>query len=254
MKSKAELLHALPKVIGHRGAAGHAPENTLASTRKAAGLGVRFVEVDATLTCDDEIVILHDSDLGRTTSGHGPVLLHRLEELRKLDAGAWFSKAYREEKIPTLRELTSLLKELGVGLNLEIKPTIGWQIPTAEKIAAELADYWPDELPLLVSSFIPETLPVIAQRLPHLPLGYLTAAIPPDWQTRMRGYGASSLHCAWPFVTEALVQDVQAEGYKLLAYTVNDTEVATRLYGWGVDGLFSDYPDRLLALFPEQVS
>lgn len=251
MRQSRDVLASLPKVIGHRGAAGHAPENTLASLRKAAALGAAYVEIDATLTRDGEVVILHDPELGRTTNGQGPVLLHSLAELKSLDAGGWFSEKFEGERVPTLREAAALLKDLGLGLNLEIKPTIGWQIPTAQKIAAELVDYWPDDVPLLISSFVPETLQEVRKSLPDVPLGYLTAAIPPDWQARMEEYDAATLNCAWPFVTKELAAEVHAAGYRLLAYTVNDPAVAARLFADGVDALFSDYPDRLLDLIKD---
>lgn len=102
------------KIIGHRGMAGLEPENTLLSIKKSVELGCEMVEVDARLSSDGKIVLLHDKTLNRTTDGKGPVSKKTLEELKKLNAG-------KEEKIPTLEEAWDLIKRKKAGLNIEIK-------------------------------------------------------------------------------------------------------------------------------------
>ncbi len=245
MMSADAVFRKLPKIVGHRGASGLAPENTLASIRKAAETGAAFVEIDVTVTKDDVAVIQHDSDVRRCTDGSGPILLKTLEEVKKLDAGRWFAPEFAGERIPTLKEATDTLRSLDLGLNLEIKPTVGWQIPTAQQVAKELLADWPAELPLLISSFAVECLIEVHRHIPELPLGYLTSAVPPDWQTRMADYGCASLHCERHYLTAADARAIKDAGYYLLVYTVNDPEEARKLLDWGADAIITDFPDRM---------
>ncbi|MCF8466887.1 MAG: glycerophosphoryl diester phosphodiesterase [Sneathiella sp.] len=236
----------LPKIVGHRGACGHAPENTLASLKKSAELGAGFVEIDVTLTRDNIAVIQHDTDVKRCSNGSGPILLKTLAEVKSLDAGSWFSPDFTGERIPTLKEATGTLARLKLGLNLEIKPTKGWEVPTAEQVGRELLDYWPGDLPLLLSSFNIEALVTVGEMLPGVPRGYLTEAIPPDWERRLAEAGCASLHCEKYFVTEDKVAAIRKAGYRILVYTVNDPEMAKRFLDWGVDAIITDFPDRML--------
>jgi glycerophosphoryl diester phosphodiesterase len=242
----SSILDQLPRVIGHRGASGHAPENTLSSIRMAADMDAKFIEIDVTLTSDDIPVIFHDSELSRCTNGNGPVLLKTLADLKKLDAGSWFSDEFKDERIPTLKEAISTIHDSGLGLNLEIKPCMGWQVPTADSVAKELGQYLPENLPLLISSFNIEALQVAGRALPDIPLGYLTVAIPPDWERRLTEAGCASLHCHMDFVTPDIVKKVRAAGFRFLVYTVNDVKTAQTFIDWGVNAVITDFPDRML--------
>lgn len=248
MMTADKLFHQMPRIIGHRGASGHAPENTLAALRKAADLGSSFVEIDVTLTQDSVAVIQHDSDVRRCTNGNGPILLKSLEEVRTLDAGSWFAPEFAGERVPTLKEAIDVIGELGLGLNLEIKPTVGWQIPTAERVAEELLVHWPEDIPLLISSFAVECLIEVRRYLPDVPLGYLTSAIPPDWERRMMEYDCASLHCERHYVTQDHIKAIRNAGFRVLVYTVNDPEEAKKLLDWGVDAVITDFPDRMFPL------
>ncbi|MCR9213969.1 MAG: glycerophosphoryl diester phosphodiesterase [Proteobacteria bacterium] len=237
----------MPKVMGHRGACGLAPENTLASIQKAADLGTKFIEIDVCLTQDNVPIIHHDMNVRRCTDGEGPVLLKSLDEIKALDAGSWFSDDFRGERIPTLQEALALISKLGLGLNLEIKPTMGWQLPTAEQVAHELIADLPENMPLLFSSFSEETLRSTSATLPDVPRGYLTEAVPLDWERRLRDTGCASLHCQKEFVTAENVAAVKAAGYKYLVYTVNNVAMAQKFLDWGVDSIITDFPDRMFA-------
>lgn len=111
---------ALPRVIGHRGAAAHAPENTLESIRCAAAFGVAMVEIDVQLSKDEVPVIIHDDTLERTTTGRGPVIDFTWRELQALDAGTPFGRPFAGERIPDLPAVLALCRELKLGLNVEI--------------------------------------------------------------------------------------------------------------------------------------
>ncbi len=238
----------MPRVIGHRGAKGLAPENTLSSFRKAAEVGTKSVEIDVTVTRDNKTIIHHDLSLNRCTSGSGPLLLQDLATLRELDAGSWFGNDWAGEKLPTLSEALTCIHELDMSLNLEIKPVDGWQVPTAQRVGQQLQEELPTGLPLLISSFNEECLTEVHTYVPDIPLGYLTDAIPPDWQARLEKTGSASLHVYDPFVTKDAIRSVQEAGYKFLVYTVNETDRARQLLDWGVDAVITDFPNRLLPL------
>src|SRR3954468_23083058 len=113
-------------VIAHRGASGHAPENTLAAFRRAVALGATFIETDLQLSRDARFVAIHDDTVNRTTNGQGKVHDLSLAELRRLDAGSWFGSEYAGERIPTLEEILEFSKKNDVVFYLELKPTGAW--------------------------------------------------------------------------------------------------------------------------------
>jgi glycerophosphoryl diester phosphodiesterase len=240
---------ALPRVIGHRGAAGHAPENTLCSLRRAAALGARWVEFDVALTRDGEPVLLHDETVDRTTGGTGKLAAMSLGEVQQLDAGSWHSKASAGERVPTLMETLTLLQSLGLGANIEIKPTTGREAETGAVVAKRIAAAWPDSLPPpLFSSFKTEALAAARDAAPAIARGYLLSRLGRGWQREAAALGCVSVHCNHRHLDRKAAADVIQAGYRLLTYTVNDAARGRVLFDWGVDAVFTDYPDRLLAL------
>jgi glycerophosphoryl diester phosphodiesterase len=238
----------LPRVIGHRGAAAHAPENTLAGFRRAAELGAEWVELDVRLSADGVPVVFHDDALDRTTNGRGPVADMTLDGLKALDAGAWFGEGFRGEKIPTLAEAVGVIAGLGLGLNIEVKPDPGREAETARKALAVALAAWPRYLaPPLVSSFRREALAAARDAAPEWPRGLLAEALPGDWREAARDLGCVALHLEQRRLTAAAARTVRDEGLGLLAYTVNEPERAQTLWGWGVQAVFTDRPDRLAA-------
>ncbi len=234
----------LPPVIGHRGACGYAPENTLASIREAALRGASWVELDVCITQDAMPILMHDEHLSRTTSGEGLILRSPFSELRELDAGSWFGEAFASEGIPTLEETLDLCTTLNLGINLEIKPTQGFEAETAEVIGEHLAPY-ANQLPLLISSFNHETLLLFQTLLPNVPRGYITDVIPRNWQQKLESAHCMSLHFYAPFADPSRITAMKAAGYQILSFTVNQPEEALALFELGVDAVFSDYPDRI---------
>ncbi len=236
-----------PRVIGHRGAAGHAPENTLAGLRRAAALGVRWVEFDVKLSRDGHPILFHDQDLERTTNGRGPVAATDLADLRRLDAGAWFGAAYRGEPIPTLDEALAALAAHGLGANVEIKPCPGRAAETAEIVVRQLRAAWPAGLPPpLVSSFDEAALAVARDLAPELDRALIVGAVPADWPARLERLGCGALHCGHRDLTAATAAAVTAAGITLRCFTVNTRTRAETLFAWGAASVFSDRPDRLL--------
>jgi len=235
----------LPKIVAHRGASERAPENTLAAIAKAAELGAKAVEFDVTVSADDVAVLMHDDTVNRCTDGTGPVILKTLAELQELDAGGWFGPAFAGERIPTLEQALKLALQCGLTVNLELKPTLGWEGPTVQAVVEVLQNFAHADLALVVSSFNGLALERFGEQMPGVDLGWLTEAVPEDWREHMMRFGCASLHCHEPFVTPELVRDVHGGGYRLHVYTVNDPAKAEELFSWGVDAVFTDRPDAL---------
>jgi len=235
---------ALPKVIGHRGAAGYAPENTLASIRKAADLGARWVEFDVMLSQDGVPILMHNDTLNRTTNGNGPISAQTLSDLKALDAGSWFDESFADEPIPTLKETIVLAESLGLGCNVEVKPTKGTNEQTAGTIAKEIKAHTA-KIPLLLSSFSEITIATLHRDLPDIPRGLLVNGIPDDWPSKLQQWDCFSLNCNHKHLSQEQAGAIKAAGYQLLCYTVNEPKRAATLFGWGIDAVFSDFPDRI---------
>ncbi|MFN8924799.1 MAG: glycerophosphoryl diester phosphodiesterase [Rhodospirillales bacterium] len=238
----------IPPVIGHRGAKDFAPENTLASLREARYQGATWVEVDVKLTSDGRPILMHDAGLDRTTDGTGPVADRSLDEIRRLDAGRWFSASFAGERVPTLEECLDLVLTLGLGINLEIKPCPGRARATAETALAVAGRLWPaDRPPPLVSSFSVEALEAAMHVRPDWPRGYLTGGLPRNWRETAERLDAATVNIDHRKETPASVRAIRETGRPVLAFTVNEGARARELIGWGVTGVFSDRPAELLS-------
>jgi glycerophosphoryl diester phosphodiesterase len=236
--------HALPRVIGHRGACGLAPENTVASFRKAADLGVRWVEFDVHLSADGVPVVIHDDTVNRTTSGRGKVAALTLKELQALDAGTWFEPRFQNERVPTLEAVVALLGRLGVGAVVEIKPSPGTEEATAEATVRLLMQSWPDHLPPpMVSSFEIAALERAHEVAPGIARALLVERVRGNWQPEVDRLGCSALHAEQSRLDAKTVASVTRAGLPLFTYTVNDTARAAELFQWGVAAVFTDRPD-----------
>ena len=235
-----------PPVIGHRGAAACAPENTLAGLRKAKALGCRWVEFDVRLTADRQVILLHDSRLERTTDGRGKVIALSLAAVRRFDAGGWFGPSFVGERVPTLEEAVMLLAELGIGANVELKAARGREAETGAVAADLLARLWPSELPApLISSFLPAALAAAQAYAPGIGRGMLFRVIPKNWRALAESLGCATIHADHRRLRPAVVAEIRESGYSLLAYTVNDPGRANTLFDWGVTSVFSDVPQCL---------
>jgi glycerophosphoryl diester phosphodiesterase len=242
----ARIETVLPPVIGHRGAAAYAPENTLAGLRKAKALGCRWVEFDVRLTADNLPVLLHDNRLERTTDGRGRVSALSLAAVRRHDAGRWFHSSFAGERVPTLEEGVILLAELGLGANVELKAARGKEAATGGVVAELVARTWPaDPAHLLISSFQQGALAAARDRAPHIARGILFRRVPKNWRKVAAGLGCVTIHADQQRLRPAMISEIRRAGYPLLAYTVNDPERAKILFDFGVKSVFSDVPDRL---------
>lgn len=234
----------LPRVIGHRGAAAYAPENTLAGFRTAARLGVEWVEFDVRLTADDRLVLCHDATLERTAGVRGKVRAMAAAELGALDVGAWRGPGFAGERMPLLEPAIATLAELGLGANIEMKGEPGDAAATADALAAVLDRHWPEGAPPpLVSSFDHAALAALRDRAPRWPRGFLVKALDRGWRGRLDALGCATVHLGARNLTKAKVAEARTAGVPVAVYTVNDPRRAARLYRWGVDAIISDAPD-----------
>lgn len=248
MNSSAAPSSLVPAVIGHRGAAGHAPENTLVSIRKAAELGARWVEFDVKLTLDRELILFHDDTLDRTTDAKGSIAVRTIGEIKALDAGAWYEKRFTGTRVPTLTEALNELATLGLGANVEIKPSPGQEVETAQAVAHVLRNRWPSRLPApVISSFRMESLAAAQTVAPEIERAALFFRLPDDWQRQAFALGAKAVHASEKHMTRDKTNSIKGAGFALRCYTVNDAKRAETLFGWGVDAIFTDYPDRIRA-------
>lgn len=235
----------LSKIIAHRGASAYAPENTLASMRKAHALGAKWVEFDVMLTEDGEAIIMHDETLARTTNGgKREVAQTAYSEIAALDAGSWFGQQFAHEPVPTLVSLLELLKKLKLHINLEIKPTPGKEIATAEKSLAILEEIWPiAESPPIISSGSELCLQTVHKLAPHYCLGAVIHAWETGWEDLLRVNACQAVSVNHKILTAKKTQKLKEQVKYLLAYTVNEPWRAEELFQWGVDAVFTDKTD-----------
>ncbi len=234
-------------LIAHRGASFYAPENTLASMRRAQAMGAKWVEFDVMLTLDGEAIVFHDETLARTTNGgNSQVAQTPLAKIRELDAGSWFAQQFRGEKVPTFVEVLHLLRPFGMQMNVEIKPTPGKEVETAQKTLALLREHWPmEQIPLIISSQSVASLQVVYEQAPELYLSYIMDNWHDDWEALLRDYHCRAVSINHNLLTEAVVKKLHEQLDAVLAYTVNDAARGKELLSWGVDSLFTDIPDLL---------
>lgn len=235
------MLDALPRVIGHRGAAATAPENTLAGLRQAQALGATWVEFDVKLTRDGHPILMHDSRLERTTNGRGRVAATSLQEARRLDAGGWLDPAFEGEPVPTFGEALDLCAELGLGIDVEIKPCRGREAETARVVVEMLLASWPSTAPApLISSFAPVCLAVARALAPDLRRGHLGGSLPWRWRDRLRDHGCATLHLDHRHLRDRHLAEIRAAGAPLVVYTVNDPDQARALITAGATSIITD--------------
>lgn len=241
--------------IAHRGASWHAPENTLAAVRAAVALGVDRVEVDLQRTRDGELVLMHDVTLARTTDVRSRLPRRTpwrvgdltFDELRRLDAGSWFSARYAGEPVPSLRELLDVLRSTGVGLQLELK-----RPDLHPGVVADLADALGGEpagrrrVPVTVQSFDVPAMKELKTRLPSLPVGILGK--PAVANLPALATWADQVNPAHLAADAAYVRAVRAHGMGCLVWTADRGSAQRRALRLGVDGIITNRPDRLAAV------
>lgn len=241
-------------IIGHRGIAGRAPENTLAGFYAAARFGLNWVEFDTQRCASGEWVVFHDETLDRTTNGQGFLKDTPYETLKTLDAGTWFHPQYKNERIPTLKDALSCLATLKIHPNIEIKIFPQHKTTTTSNkpddkrqtmidFLAVLQAAWPNTLlPPLVSSFDVECLRILRSLDRTLPLGYVVKQPTENTLDVILEAGFDSLHCDHRNCLAALLAQSTSKSINIpiLVYTVNDQNQLKTWLQTGATAVFSD--------------
>lgn len=239
----------VPWIIAHRGASGHAPENTFAAFERAVALGAQFIETDVHLTRDARFVAIHDKTLERTTNGKGAVRDHTLAELRELDAGMWFDRQFMGQKIPTLEEILEFARENDVVFYLEIKYDSAWGMHHA--LVAALAGAG-NAARTVVISFDPSTLDALRRLDASIMTGLLVEGGNRDFVKAALDVGARQLCPRADLITRELVDQAHRSDLHVVTWTVNEAAKMGSVINAGVDGIMTDLPDRLRATLEDK--
>jgi glycerophosphoryl diester phosphodiesterase len=234
-----------PLWIAHRGAGKLAPENTLAAFRVGAQHGYAAFECDVKLSADGVPFLLHDATLDRTSNAQGTAGDKPWAELSRVDAGAWHSRAYAGEPLPTLDAIAAYCHANGHALNIEIKPTPGVERRTGEVVAREAQRLWSGRTTApLMSSFEPAALEGAREAAPQLPRALLIDTLVEGWFERAQALGCVAVVANHRLFNRERVERLHGAGLWALCYTVNDESSARALLGVGLDGLITDAVDR----------
>lgn len=233
-------------VIAHRGASAYAPENTLEAFTQAYLMGARWLEFDVMLAACGTPVVFHDDLLARTTGQPGCVGDFSYPVLATYEAGAWFSPFAAGARIPSLEMVLHFIKETGLSANIEIKPLPLQAAATVKAALAVVQKVFPKgHDTLLFSSFCMASLRHLRAALPQGLLGLLMHDVLPDWESLVSELNPWTIHLNKDILTPDFALQIKRMKKGLWCYTVNDRASAERYFDWGVDAVFSDYPDLL---------
>ncbi len=238
---------AAAAVIAHRGASAHAPENTLAAFALAAELGASSIETDLRSTREDRLVLFHDARVNRTTDGRGRLSQLPLDRVRRLDAGSWFGRAFAGERIPTLEEGLALTEELGLEIYLEMKIPLDPALLFA--LARQLRPFRLDRVVLL--SFRPAVLRAIQAIEPRL----RTALLLRRARVSLPAARESGIRILAPHrrrITRRLAHQAHRAGLVVVTWTVNGPREMRKMLDLGVDGIMTDWPERMIEVLRER--
>jgi glycerophosphoryl diester phosphodiesterase len=244
--------------VAHRGASGHAPENTVAAVKEGVAMHADLVEIDVQRTSDGGLIVMHDTDLARTTDieevfpdlDSYAVADVTMDQVRQLDAGSWFDPKFAGEPVPTLADVLAALRDADTGLLLEVKSPELYPGIEAEIADALRADPWwvepaPPEEPhrLVIQSFDWESMARSQELLPDVPHGLLGKVAAADIPTYAAW--ADQINPSYTEVDASYVKAVHDAGLEIYVYTVNTADDMRAQIDKGVDGIITNYPDVL---------
>ncbi len=235
------------EVYGHRGAAGEAPENTIAGCRHAIERGVRRIEVDLQFSSDGHIVIVHDGTVNRTTGKKGKVSAHTARQLQQMDANR-FGPLWPAKKligIPSLEKLLSSTPELKK-YQLEVKPGSKRDMKRMAEMLSDRFALKKDAKRIIITSSNTNVLRFVNEMAPHIERG-IVATTKGDLKTAS-ALGLDYFCAHWKLCTPALLRKAQASGMHVSCWTVNEPSVVKKLYRMGADSIITDYPSMAIPL------
>ncbi len=229
-------------VVGHRGAMGHRPENTIASFEHALELGADWIELDVHLTRDGALAVVHDESVDRTTNGHGLVKDHTLDELKQLDAGGWFASAYLGQRVPTLDEVLEWARQRGTIVDVEIKNAPIYYAGIEEAVVRALDSQNMAEQ-VIVTSFDHRAVKRVKALDARVATGVLYACRPADAGVGLaREANADAVLPHWAYVTSEDVLAAHTAGLAVAPWATSDPEILAELVEAGVDAIATNHP------------
>lgn len=235
-------------VFAHRGSKCNCPENTLAAFREAVRVQSDGIELDVHLSADGQLVVIHDERIDRTTTGKGYVRKMTVAEIKRFNAGSWFKDEFRKEKVPTLTEVLTLLKELNFSgiLNIEIKSD-KFHYPDIERKLSNMmrGENWP--FIYIYSSFNIDSLKILRELEPHVELSYLTHNRLKKVENGLLSDFITSIH---PKKTYAFKHSALAASSSkpLRVWTVNDECEMRQAFQENVAGIITDFPEKAIII------
>ncbi|RAR57997.1 glycerophosphoryl diester phosphodiesterase [Onishia taeanensis] len=268
------------QIIAHRGASGYAPEHTWPAYDKARDMGADYLELDLHMSADNRLMVIHDDTLDRTTNGEGNVKDHTLEALKALDAGSWFNQAHPERADDAyagaqLLTLDEVIDRYGDDVRYYIETKSPERYPELQRALVETleAEGLVDAGSVIIQSFSQDSLQQIHALNPDIPLVQLvwysttedsdglvewTGVTPApaeitdaDFQAIADyavGIGPNVTYEGQDVIDASFVDQAHANGLLVHPYTINEPADMQRLIDWGVDGMFTNFPDRLNAI------
>jgi glycerophosphoryl diester phosphodiesterase len=248
-----------PLVIAHRGASAYYPENTLPALAGAIEMGADMVEFDVQLTADKEVVVFHDEKISRCTDGSGKISDHTLAQLKKLDAGSWFDKKFRNTKILTLAEALDICRDQ-IAVNIEIKAEAVNRMFFCgiEEKCLKMVELARMARHVIFSSFEPRAIMHLKEIDGNAPVAVLFEKKHYDKQLPSqiaKLLSADAFHCSRSQLCKKWLEDIKTHGLPLNVYTVDDPGSMKRLIAQGVSGIFTNKPDvlkKVIAQRPRQ--
>ncbi len=232
-----------PILLAHRGDLAHAPENTLPSFSQAIQKGADGVELDAKLTSDGHVIVIHDPTLNRTTNGSGKVASFKLDEIRKLDAGVWFDEKFKGTQVPLLEEVFETVGKDKL-INIELTNYSTRNDGLTAKVC-ELIKRHNNQSQIIFSSFFASNLKIAAQILPAVPRGLLAMPGLLGLWARSFGFMFGDYQALHPYISSTSREQIQRAHRlkrRVHVWTANTPAEIQQLKEWGADGLFTDDP------------
>ncbi|HDR4765133.1 TPA: glycerophosphodiester phosphodiesterase [Bacillus thuringiensis] len=242
------------KNIAHRGASAYAPEHTIAAYQLGQQMNGDYIEIDLQMTKDGHLVAMHDETLNRTTNGTGLVKEHTLEEIKQLNAGSFFNgkypnlakKEFENVKVPTL---TEILETFGHNANYYIETKSPDEYPGMEGKLLEIINHYEIHDKVIIQLFSEESLQKIhslnsnisiVQLLPYKKVVQLTKLEIEKYKMYCIGLGMN-----YKYIDSDYVKKIKKSGLEVHPFTVDNENDMKKLLAWGVDGMFTNYPDHL---------
>ncbi len=240
------------KIIAHRGSSGRFPENTMTAFLEAKNAGADGIEMDVRFTKDQELVVIHDETVDRTTDGKGKVSEYNLTELKKLNAGARYPNYDKHETILTLKEYLDWASQTNLILNIELKYSEDTYTNYEADVLALLNNYDLGER-LIISSFNPTGLQKIAKLAAHIKLGllYSKKIKKPDLYIKKLGIGA--IHPSKKITNQKLIKRAKNNEIPIRVYTINTEKEINKYLKMDCTAIITDFPDRALVLRKKQL-